>query len=228
MCFPARDRNAHRFGPATFARRSMIGLFLLGGLATTTAAAATQDAARDDGLSTRPLRVHLACADCDMDFIAAEVGFVEFASDSVTVDVAVTVTPEWTDRRWRLVFDGLGRFEARARVLFLSLSAMSTANETRRELARLIRLGLVEYAADTPAGSALDVTFRRAPAAPSTVIVNVDGPAVPETPGDPAGRRPAHPDAGVRPHRRLGADPQPGGAVAARGDRNRVHERAAD
>jgi hypothetical protein len=124
------------------------------------------------------LQVRLTCSICDLDFLKTAIGFVEFVEESdSTPDVDVTtITDEAADRPWRVTFVGRGRFSGRDRVLHLSLASLGSTSEIRREIARTLRLGLVEYAVETTAGPKLDVTFRPLPVAQSLVIVSIQGP----------------------------------------------------
>jgi hypothetical protein len=72
---------------------------------------------------------------------------------------------------WVVKFIGLSRFLGIDRSFTFTTGQTSTSDERRREFARVFRLGLVGYSADTAAAPRLDVTFRRPP--PAT------GPATP-------------------------------------------------
>ena len=126
---------------------------------------------------TGALRLRFICDACDLDFVKNNVGFVEFVVDSTAADVEVVAFgDEKTDRPWRLAFIGRGRFAGQDRVLVLSTASLATTIQIRRELVRVLKLGLVEYAAETAAGPQLDITVRDLWASPSPVIVNIDGP----------------------------------------------------
>ena len=75
-----------------------------------------------------------------------------------------------------MTFVGRGRFAGRDRTLSVSPAALAKANEVGRELARILRIGLVEYAVETVAGPQLDVALRQVAAAPSLQIVYIEGP----------------------------------------------------
>ena len=126
---------------------------------------------------TDALRVRFICDACDGDFVKNNIGFVEFVVDSTAADVeVVALGDEKTDQPWRLAFIGRGRFAGRDRVLSLSTASLATTIQIRRELVRVLKLGLVEYAAETATGPQLDITVRDLWASPSPVIVNIDGP----------------------------------------------------
>jgi hypothetical protein len=79
-----------------------------------------------------------------------------------TAEVDVTVTAAGTNREWQLAFAGRGRFAGRDRTMRFSASDGMAAEETRKELARSLKVGLAEYAFETSAGPQLNVTFKSA------------------------------------------------------------------
>jgi hypothetical protein len=108
------------------------------------------------------LRIVIHCPDCDTEFLKTNVGFAEFVADAAAAEVDVTVSvPAGTSREWRLAFAGRGRFAGRDRAVMFSAAGGPAAEETRRELARCLKLGLAEYAFETGAGPQLDVTFKK-------------------------------------------------------------------
>ena len=159
-------------------RQALAGvLIVFGAVVTMAGSAAAQTAGAAAASSTGVLRVRLTCRGCDLEFLKTTIGFADFVEDATApADVDIVASgAELTNQPWRLTFEGLGRFAGRDRVLFLSTHSMGTATEIRRELARVLRLGLVEYATETAAGPQLDVTFRRGSPAPSLVVVNIEG-----------------------------------------------------
>ncbi|HYN10443.1 MAG TPA: hypothetical protein VES67_23850 [Vicinamibacterales bacterium] len=107
------------------------------------------------------LRIVIHCPDCDTEFLKTNVGFAEFVADAATAEVDVTVSmPTGTSREWRLAFAGRGRFAGRDRAVMFSANGGPATEETRRELARCLKLGLAEYAFETGAGPQLNVTFK--------------------------------------------------------------------
>ena len=173
---------------------ALVAIVLVGAVAISAVSARAQSVAPRPASPTGALRVWLSCPTCDLDSVKAGIGFVEFTADATTADVEVVVTDERAERRWRLTFVGRGRFTGRDRMLSFSTAAFGTINEMRRELARVLKLGLVEYAAETAAGPHLDVTIRRLPAAPPSMpIVDIEGPelnvtvrGLPQVPASPA------------------------------------------
>lgn len=175
------------------ARQAFVGIVLVGALAI------AADFARAQTVTPKPpassvLRVRLSCPPCDLDFVKASIGFVEFTADAASADVDVVGTEDGVERRWRLTFVGRGRFAGLDRVVSFSIAGFSTANDRRREIVRVLKLGLVEYAARTATGPDLDVTIRRPPPLSPAVLVDIEGPdldvtvrGLPEPVAPPAG-----------------------------------------
>ena len=175
------------------ARQTFVGIVLVGAL---TLAA---DFARAQPVTPKPsaagaVRVRLSCLPCDLDFVKASIGFVEFTSDATTADVDVLGIEEGIERRWRLTFVGRGRFAGHDRVMSFSTAGFGTPEDRRREVVRVLKLGLVEYAAHTATGPNLDVTVRRPPPLSPAVLVDIEGPdldvtvrGLPELPAPPPG-----------------------------------------
>jgi hypothetical protein len=157
--------------------QTLVSILLFSAVATTAVSAHAQSATAIQPLANVALRVRLTCSGCDLDFLKTNIGFVEFTADAAAADVEVVASrTEAPDRRWRVTFVGRGRFAGRDRALSFSPPVLATPNDIGRELARVLRIGLVEYAAETAAGPQLDVAVRPVPAAPSLRVVHIEGP----------------------------------------------------
>ena len=113
-----------------------------------------------------PLRIFLDCGECDTDYLRREVAFVDYVRDRSVADLHVLVTTQSTGgggTSWTLKFIGLGRFAGLDRTGTLTTGLTATSDERRKEFARVFKLGLVGYAADTGPASRLEVTWRRPP-----------------------------------------------------------------
>jgi hypothetical protein len=108
------------------------------------------------------LRVFLDCNSCDEEYLRQNVQFIDYVRDRAVADLHVLVTTQDTGgggASWIVKFIGLGRFQGQDRTLTFSTPSTATGDDRRKEFARVFKLGLVAYAADTPAGSKLDVTY---------------------------------------------------------------------
>lgn len=122
------------------------------------------------------LRVYLDCGPCDTDFLRRNVAFVDYVRDRAQAEVHVLVTTQSTGgggRSWTLKYIGLERFRDEERTLTFTTSQTATNDEQREEFARVFRLGLVGYAANTPAGAELDVSWKK-PAQPASATATKD------------------------------------------------------
>jgi len=114
------------------------------------------------GRAVQTLRVFLDCDRCDFDFLTTNVSFVDYVRDRTVADVHVLVSTQDTPGgglAWTLKFIGLGRFQDHAHTMTFSTPGTATGDDQRREFARVLKLGLVFFAADTPAAAHLNVTF---------------------------------------------------------------------
>ncbi|HXT68678.1 MAG TPA: DUF481 domain-containing protein [Vicinamibacterales bacterium] len=110
------------------------------------------------------LRVFLDCNECDFEFLRQNVGFVDYVRDRNVAEVHVLVTTQGTGgggQAWTLKFIGLGRFANQDRTLSFNTGSTATSDERRREFARVFKLGVVGYAADSSAQARLNVTFEK-------------------------------------------------------------------
>jgi hypothetical protein len=108
------------------------------------------------------IRLFLDCNECDQVYLRQTVTFVDYVRDRAVADVHLLVTTQGTGgggREWTLKFIGLGRFAGQDRTLVFTTAYDATSDDQRREFARVLRLGIVGYAADTPVAPKLDVTY---------------------------------------------------------------------
>ena len=154
----------------------VLALQLLAAAVSAGSAIAQERTATPDSLAR--VRLFLDCNGlyCDPDFYRTEIDFVDHVRDRQDADVHVLITPQQTGgggTAYTMTFEGRRRFAGRTDTLkYVSLAA-STEDDQRRGLARMIKIGLVPYIADTPLASNLDVTYS-APsgAAPTTTAAH--------------------------------------------------------
>ena len=128
---------------------------------------------------TAPIRIFLDCNFfCDEDFLKREITFVDYMRDRRDADVHVLVTTQETGgggTEYTLKFIGLGSFAGVEQTLRYSAPQTATADERRKGIAEVIKLGLVRYVSESPQSPRLKITF--SPAEP--------GKAEPTTKKDP-------------------------------------------
>ena len=124
-------------------------------------------AAEQSPPSPERLRVFIACASCDLDFLRQEITFIEYVRDRLVSDIHVIVAsePAGEGTAFTLQFIGRGRFDGLTDALTHVASPIDTEDETRRAHARLLALGLARYLARTPLAGQLNLALREANAA---------------------------------------------------------------
>jgi hypothetical protein len=112
------------------------------------------------------LKVYLDCYECDEEFLRQNILFVEYVRDRAVADVHVLVTTRTTGSgglEWTMKVIGLGRFQDVDRPFIFTTPQAATPDDKRREFARVFKIGVAAYSADTAAARDLDVTLTPAP-----------------------------------------------------------------
>ena len=142
---------------------------LLGLLALLAAAQPPSAAAQDS-----TLRVFLDCPGfapgCDFDFFRTEIAFVNWVRNRQDADVHVLVTTQSTGaggREYTLTFIGLKEFSGRGDTLRYNSRPAESEDQSRRGLARVLKLGLMRYVAASPLAARITISYE-APAQPVT------------------------------------------------------------
>lgn len=124
--------------------------------------------------STAPalLRVFLDCDRCDTTYLRTEITFVDYMRDRSDADVHVLVTTEGTGgggTSWTMKFIGQNAHAGDEHVVTFTTAQTATSDIQRKEIARVLKIGLVAYAAGTPAIDSLNVTYTKPTTTASTV-----------------------------------------------------------
>ena len=125
--------------------------------------------------STGPLRIFLDCRECDEEYLRQNVGFVDYVRDRTVADLHVLVTTQGNGgggRAWTVKFIGLDRLRGQDRTLSFQTVDTATDDDRRKEFARIFKIGLVGYAAETSVPPELDVTWNRPPKESQTTPAN--------------------------------------------------------
>lgn len=144
---------------AAFAGGCLIGVFL-----AASPLAGQQGFQPFDRVKEEAPKVFIDCHQCDMDFIRREITFVNFIRERQAADVHILITIQGTGgggREYTLNFIGKNGFYDVHNTLKYGSSRTETADEERRGLVRVLKMGLVPYAAKTPAGEFLSVNFEK-------------------------------------------------------------------
>ncbi len=125
------------------------------------------------------LRVFIDCEyECDTEYFRQNVQFVDYVRDRTVADLHILVTTQSTGgggSSWTVKFIGLGRFDKQDRTLTFVTNQTATSDDRRKAFARVFKLGVAGYAADTSAGSQLDVSWTK-PAATATAATPAKDP----------------------------------------------------
>jgi hypothetical protein len=135
---------------------------------------------RDSARTGETLRVYVDCRSrfCDFDHFRREITFVDYVRNRQDAQVHVLITTRRTGgggQEFTLAYIGQQDFQAVDDSLLYFSRNTDTFDEVRAGLTRTIKLGLVRYAARTPAAERLDVTYE----APDTLL------PTPQTVDDP-------------------------------------------
>jgi hypothetical protein len=121
--------------------------------------AARQTPSDDAGL----VRVYLDCSGCDSEYVRTEIAFVDFVRDRTAADVHLLITYQSTGasgRSYTLNFIGNRRFDGVNDTLSHVTSGDATADDIRRSLTRIIKLGLARFAAQSSAVDGLALEYQ--------------------------------------------------------------------
>ncbi len=112
------------------------------------------------------LRVYIDCpsfqSGCDPDYFRTEITFVNHVRSPEDADVHVLLTTQTTGSggtEYTITLIGRRRFDGRTDTLRYVAGKSDTDQERRGGVAHAIKLGLVRYAAGTPAARHLDLTY---------------------------------------------------------------------
>jgi hypothetical protein len=109
------------------------------------------------------LKVFLDCSDCFADFLRTEVAFVDYVRDRTEAEVHVLVTRAQTGAggfEYTLAFTGQGRMQQVAETLRAITTTSDTDDTVRRQLATVLRVGLLRFIARDIVPPQLGVTVR--------------------------------------------------------------------
>jgi hypothetical protein len=115
-------------------------------------------------LAAAPVRAFIDCqsASCDYEYFRTEIAFVDHVRDRKDADVHILITGQTTGsggREYSLTFIGLGRFQGVDAAMIYAASVDATSDQIRKALVQHLTLGLVRYAAESPAGPRLTVKY---------------------------------------------------------------------
>ncbi len=107
-------------------------------------------------------RVFIDWQRTDLDYIKTEIPFVNYVRDRKEADVHVMVTSQNTGgggTEYTFAFIGLGRFADTQSTLVYASQKTDTSEEIRRGYVRVLKMGLIPFAAKSPIRDTLDISF---------------------------------------------------------------------
>jgi hypothetical protein len=109
------------------------------------------------------VRVFIDCEyECDTQYLRQNIDFIDYVRDRAASDMHVLVTTQETGgggRAWTVKFIGLQYFAGQDRTLTFNTPQTASDDDRRKEFARVFRVGLAGYAAETSVGKDLDISF---------------------------------------------------------------------
>lgn len=114
-------------------------------------------------LKEKAPRVFIDCRRCDINYIKTEITFVNYVRDRKEADVHVLITTQRTGSggtEHTIAFIGLRDYADIQNTLTYTSNQTDTADDVRRGLVRVLKMGLVQYAAKTPIADRISVSFK--------------------------------------------------------------------
>jgi len=112
------------------------------------------------------IKVFVDCPDfsngCDIDFFRTEITFVNYTQNPQDAEVHILITTQQTGgggTAYTITFIGQHRFAGKADTLHYTAPPAQAADDARRGVKGVLELGLVSYAATTPLGDRLHVSY---------------------------------------------------------------------
>ena len=110
------------------------------------------------------INIYLNCPSCDINFIKNEINFVNYANDPLRAQVQILVSTQSTGAGGalhHLEFLGKGNFEGDQFSLDYQAEATMTNLERQQGMARILKLGLVPFVAQTPMSADLNLAVKK-------------------------------------------------------------------
>lgn len=158
---------------ASWHLRKLISLFVLAlTLVVPLSGRPVDDTTKTSGLRSKAIALYLDCRRCDSDFIRSDITFVNFVRDRNEAQVHLLVSTQETGSggtQYTLNFIGLREFEGIDDTLEYHTRDSDTDESVRAGLSRVMKLGLVRYATNSPLADYLTLSFSL-PSEPTATI----------------------------------------------------------
>jgi hypothetical protein len=112
------------------------------------------------------IRIYLDSPDygTDLDYFRTEITFVNYVRDRADADVHILTTTQTTGAggtEFTITFIGLRKFAGQKNSLKFATKADETADNTRKQLARYYKIGLMPYVSQSKAVERIDITYEK-------------------------------------------------------------------
>lgn len=114
------------------------------------------------------VKVYIAGDFYDLEYVKTEITYVNYVRDRKEADVHILITSQSTGgggREYTLTFIGQNGFSDLQDIQKVYTEKTATQEEIRREMVRVLKLGLMAYVARTPIAARVAVTYREEPKA---------------------------------------------------------------
>jgi len=141
----------------------LLFMLVITALAYSSATVANLAADSATDLRTSALRVFVDCdTRCYMTFMRQEIQYINYVRDRRDAQVHVMITSQRSGggRKYNLALYGLEDFGGMEQTLSFNSSNTETDDERRRDLARVLQIGLAPYVLQTPLGKGLEISYR--------------------------------------------------------------------
>jgi hypothetical protein len=108
-------------------------------------------------------KLYISCDSCDMEYIQTEIAFVNHVRDRKDAQIHLLITTQSTGSggmEYTLTFSGQEQFSGHNNVLRYVSNKNDTAAEIRSGLLRMLKMGLIQYAAKTSIADRIVVSFQ--------------------------------------------------------------------
>lgn len=150
-------------------------LLLVLSLPGSAAAAPQPTAAAQETPAGRQLRVFLDCHGCYSEYLRSEITFVDYVRDRTEADVHLLITDTSTGsggREYTAAFIGAGRFQGVQRTLKAFTTTSDSDDTVRRQVATMVRLGLLTFLAQDGVPQELDLRVDLAESGSSQTVTS--------------------------------------------------------
>jgi hypothetical protein len=112
------------------------------------------------------IRIYIDSPDygTDLDYFRTEITFVNYVRDRADADVHILTTTQATGAggtEFTIAFIGLRKFEGQKNSLKFATKPDETADNTRKELARYYKIGLMPFVSQSEAVQRIDITYQK-------------------------------------------------------------------